>query len=125
MYRHSSLTLFSVRISAYSRYDRAIGITEEVFMVRFASAPVEEVAPKRKQRVPSERAQIQRMYQEELRMALLDRQQALVVELDPSDKALTIRNRIKRAAIVLGLENITIRRRGQRIVAYISAPEEE
>jgi hypothetical protein len=93
-------------------------------MVRFTSAPVEEVAPKRKQRQPSQRAQIQREYQEALRDAVLDRQEALIVELDADDKALTIRNRIRRAATVIGLEDIVIRRRGQRVVAYASAPED-
>jgi hypothetical protein len=109
----------------HSRYYRAnTVISEEEFMVRFTSAPVEEVAPKRKQRQPSQRAQIQREYQEALRDAVLDRQEALIVELDADDKALTIRNRIRRAATVIGLEDIVIRRRGQRVVAYASAPED-
>jgi hypothetical protein len=87
-------------------------------MPRFTTAPVADVAPKRKQRNPSARAQIQQQYQEALRSALEGNDQALVVELEPDDKALTIRNRIKRAANQLGLEDITVRRRGQKIVAY-------
>jgi predicted DNA-binding protein (UPF0278 family) len=87
-------------------------------MVRFSTAPVDEVAPKRKQRQPSQRAQIQRQYQDALRQGLIDRQEAVVVELEPDDKALTIRNRIKRAADRLGLDDVAIRRRGNRIIAY-------
>ena len=79
---------------------------------------MEEVAPKRRQRQPSQRAQTQQQYQEALRSALLDKSEALVVELDPGDKPLTIRNRIKRAADLLGLEHIVIRRKKDRIVAY-------
>lgn len=87
-------------------------------MVRFTSAPVEEVIPARKQRQPSQRSQIQRQYQDAVRDAVMIRHKALVVELDPNDKPLTIRNRIKRAADSLGLENISIRRRKNRIIAY-------
>jgi hypothetical protein len=87
-------------------------------MPRFTSAPVEEVVPQRKQRQPSQRAQTQKQYQDALSDALLERHVALVVELEPDDKPLTIRNRIKRAADSLGLENVTIRRRRDRIVAY-------
>lgn len=94
-------------------------------MARFTSAPVEEVAPRRKQRQPSQRAQTQKLYQDALRNALLEQHQALVVELEPEDKPLTIRNRIKRAAQTLGLENVTIRRRRDRIVAYQSESDRE
>lgn len=87
-------------------------------MPRFTTAPVEDVAPKRKQRQPSQRAQIQKQYQEALRDAMLHKQEALVVELEAEDKPLTIRNRIKRAAEVLGLENVNIRRKRDRIVVY-------
>jgi hypothetical protein len=87
-------------------------------MPRFTTAPVEDVAPKRKQRQPSQRAQIQKQYQEALRDAMLYKQEALVVELEADDKPLTIRNRIKRAAEVLGLENVNIRRKRDRIVVY-------
>jgi len=93
-------------------------------MPRFSTAPVEEVVPKRRQRQPSQRAQTQRQYREALQNALNDRSQALVVELEPDDKPLTIRNRIKRAADSLGLESIAIRRRKDRIVAYLSDVEE-
>jgi hypothetical protein len=67
---------------------------------------------------------IQQQFREQLRQAVVDRR-ALVVELDPDDKALTIRNRIKRAADALGLENLAIRRRGNRIVAYDASLGEE
>lgn len=87
-------------------------------MPRFTSAPVEEVVPRRKQRQPSQRAQMQKQYQDALRDAVLNRHEALVVELEPDDKPLTIRNRIKRAAEVLGLENVMIRRKRDRIIAY-------
>lgn len=89
-------------------------------MVRFTSAPVEEVMPARKQRQPSQRSQIQRQYQDAVRDAIIIRHKALVVELDPNDKPLTIRNRIKRAADSLGLEDLSIRRRRNKIIAYES-----
>ncbi|GAC1445814.1 MAG: hypothetical protein NVSMB52_08490 [Chloroflexota bacterium] len=89
-------------------------------MPRFSSAPIEEVVPQRKQRRPSHRAQTQQQYQDALRSAVADKQQALVIELEADDKPLTIRNRIKRAAEALGMENIAIRRRRDKIVAYIS-----
>lgn len=88
-------------------------------MARFTTAPVAEVAPKSKQRQPSMRSQVQQQYQDALRGAVQERHEALVVELDPDDKPLTIRNRIKRAADLLGLEDVVIRRRGDRIVAYL------
>jgi hypothetical protein len=94
-------------------------------MPRFSTAPVEDVAPKRKQRHPSKRATIQRQYQEALREAIDNGGQALVIELEPDDKPLTVRNRIKRAADNLGIENITIRRRRDRILAYQSESGEE
>lgn len=86
-------------------------------MVRFGTAPVEEVVPKRASRGPSQRAIIQRQYQDALRDAL-NRDEALIVELEWEDKALTIRNRIKRAAQALGHDDITIRRSKDRIYAY-------
>jgi hypothetical protein len=87
-------------------------------MAHFSTARIEEVVPKRKQRQPSQRAQTQQLYQNALRSAFLDGGQALVVELEPQDKPLTIRNRIKRAADALGIEHVTIRRRRDRIYAY-------
>jgi hypothetical protein len=87
-------------------------------MPRFTTVAAEEVMPKRKQRQPSQRAQVQQQYQTALRDALRNDGQALVVEMDPSDKPLTIRNRIKRAADALGYSDITIRRRKNTIVAY-------
>ncbi|HLJ66534.1 MAG TPA: hypothetical protein VKX16_04155 [Chloroflexota bacterium] len=92
-------------------------------MPRFTTAPVEEVVPRRKQRQPSQRAQMQRQYREALRDAV-DNRQALVVELDPDDKPLTIRSRLKRAAVALGLDDVQIRRRRDRIVAYLPGNEE-
>lgn len=94
-------------------------------MPQFSSAPLEEVIPQRKQRQPSQRAEIQRQYQEAVRQALLDKHEALIVTLDPDDKPLTIRNRIKRAADTLGLDSVVIRRKKDRIVAYQSAGEED
>jgi hypothetical protein len=86
---------------------------------RFTTAPVEQVAPKRRQRQPSQRSQIRKQYQEALRDAVLYKHEALVVELDPTDKPLTIRNRIKRAADALGIDGLVVRRRKDRIVAYV------
>lgn len=94
-------------------------------MVRFTSAPVEEVIPARKQRQPSQRSQIQQQYQDAVRDSIMNEHRALVVELDPNDKPLTIRNRIKRAADTLGIENISIRRRKNRIIAYESSNAED
>lgn len=89
-------------------------------MPRFSTAPVGDVAPKQKQRQPSQRAQIQHQYRDALRDAVVQRGEALIVELEPEDKPLTIRNRIKRAAETLSIENIVIRRRRDRIIAYKS-----
>ena len=89
-------------------------------MPRFTTAPIEEVVPKRKLRQPSQRAQIQQQYREALQNAMSSQRQALVVELEPDDKPLTVRNRIKRAADSLGLEEVAIRRRRDRIIAYLS-----
>ena len=92
-------------------------------MARFSSAPLEEVVPKRKQRQPSQRAQIQRQYQDALRDTVISRGEALVVELEPDDKPLTIRNRVKRAAQALNVD-VTIRRRRNKIVAYAEGSSE-
>jgi hypothetical protein len=92
-------------------------------MPRFKTAPVEQVAPKRRQRQPSQRAQIRKQYEEALRDAMLYKHEALVVELDTDDKPLTVRNRIRRAADALGIDNIVIRRRRDKIVAY-QTPDE-
>jgi hypothetical protein len=90
-------------------------------MVRFTTAPVADVAPRRKQRNPSARAQVAEQYREALQNALTSGDQALVVELEGSDKPLTIRNRIRRAAQQLGRQDVTVRRRGNKIVAYMDA----
>ncbi len=92
-------------------------------MLHFTTAAIDDVIPKKKQRGPSSRAQTQQKYQEALRHAIIDQGQALVIELDPSDKPLTIRNRVKRATEVLALKDITIRRRGSRIIAYHTQPD--
>jgi hypothetical protein len=88
-------------------------------MPRFTTAPVEQVAPKRRQRQPSQRSQVRKQYQDALRDAVQYKHEALVVELDPTDKPLTIRNRIKRAADALGIDDLVVRRRKDRIVAYV------
>jgi hypothetical protein len=93
-------------------------------MPRFTTAPVEQVAPKRRQRQPSQRSQIRKQYQEALRDAVSYKHEALVVELDPSDKPLTIRNRIKRAAETLGIDGLVVRRRKDRIIAYVPGEAE-
>ena len=86
-------------------------------MVKFATAPVEDVAPKRQQRQPSNRALMQAQYQQALHDAI-KQQRALVVDLEDDDKPLTIRNRLNRAAQVLGLDPLVIRRRGSQLFAY-------
>jgi hypothetical protein len=86
-------------------------------MVKFTTASISEVAPKRLQRQPSQRAVVHDQYTAALRDALANGQ-ALVIELEPNDKALTIRNRLNRAAAALGREDVTVRRRGNRVVAY-------
>lgn len=91
-------------------------------MPQFSTAPVREVAPKRRQRQPSQRAVIRKQYEDALRDAVQYKHEALVVSLDAHDKPLTIRNRIRRAADALGLKNVVIRRRKDKIVAY--EPEE-
>jgi hypothetical protein len=88
-------------------------------MAQFSTVPVAEVTPKRKVKGPSQRSQTQQQYREALQHAL-DANQALVVELDPSDKVLTIRNRVRRAGQALDLDDLIIRRRGDRILAYRS-----
>jgi hypothetical protein len=93
-------------------------------MPRFTTAPVDEVAPKRKQRQPSKRAQTQQEYQRQLHSAIMDHGEALVVELDDDDKPLTIRNRIKRAAQTLGIDDLFVRRRGNKVIAYRTGSDE-
>jgi hypothetical protein len=86
-------------------------------MAKFTTAPITDVAPKRLQRQPSQRSVIHEQYTSALRDALQNGE-ALVIELEPNDKALTIRNRLNRAATSLGREDVTVRRRGNRVVAY-------
>lgn len=92
-------------------------------MVRFTTAPIEDVVPQSKQREPSQRAVIQEQYQQALREALVEHHHALVVEFEADEKPLTIRNRIRRAADLLQLEDVVIRRRGNRMVAYQGSGE--
>jgi len=86
-------------------------------MPRFSTAPVHEVAPQRISKPPSQRSLLQQEYREALQNAL-DAGQALVIDLEPNDKPLTIRNRVSKAAVALGHEDLTIRRKGNRILAY-------
>lgn len=81
-------------------------------MPRFTTAPVETVAPQRKVRGPSQRAIIHREYMDSLQPLVDDKDTGLIVELDDGEKALTVRNRIYRAARGLGIESIRVRRRG-------------
>lgn len=87
-------------------------------MTRFMTAPITDVVPRRRGSEPSRRAQIRAQYQDALRNAVLDHHEALVVEMDANDKPLTIRNRIQRAAEAIGITDLRIRRRGNRVVAY-------
>lgn len=91
-------------------------------MATFTIAPIDEVAPRGRERKLSARALMQARYRDALLDALQAPGSALVVQLEPDEKPLTIRNRIKRAAEQLGRDDLTIRRRGNRIVAY--APTE-
>ena len=93
-------------------------------MVRFTTAPVHDVLPKRRQRHSSLRQQTQDQYRQLLQTAVVDHHQALVVELEPGDKPLTIRNQINRAATTLGITNLVVRRRGDRVIAYQDTAEE-
>ena len=51
-------------------------------MPRFTTAPVQEVMPQRKQRQPSQRAQMQQQYRDALQDAIVNKHEALVVELE-------------------------------------------
>jgi hypothetical protein len=93
-------------------------------MVKFETVPVEQVLPKRRGQGTSQRAQVRQEYQEALKEAIQSCQ-ALVVDLEPEDKPLTIRNRLKRAGQQLGADDLVIRRRGQRIVAYQAGRDDE
>src|SRR5438309_2347258 len=86
-------------------------------MVRFSVAPVAEVAPKPRRRGPSRRSLTREQYRQALEQALADGE-ALVVEMEPDEKPLTVRQRVVRAAKALGAEDVRIRRRGNRIIAY-------
>jgi hypothetical protein len=95
---------------------------EEECMATFSTAPVSDVVRPPKIKQPSQRRQNAEQYTAALSDAL-EHGQALVVEFDPDDKVLTIRNRLQRAARSLGRDDLTIRRRGQRVLAY-PAPDE-
>jgi hypothetical protein len=91
-------------------------------MATFTTAPASVVVRPPKIKQPSQRRQIAEKYTAALRDAL-DQGQALVMELEPDDMVLTIRNRLHRAARSLGHDDLTIRRRGQRVLVY-SVPVE-
>ena len=93
-------------------------------MPRFTTTPLEEVLPQRRYQGPSRRTIMRQEYEAAVRDALMDHKEALVVLLEEEDNPLTIRNRIKRAATSLGLQNVVIRRRGDRIVAYQETTDE-
>lgn len=86
-------------------------------MPRFTAAPLEDVVPPPKRRHPSRRAQVEQQYQQALLDALA-KLEALVVELEDGDQPVTIRNRLRRAGERLGIEQLSIRKRGTRIIAY-------
>ncbi len=92
-------------------------------MPHFSTAPVDEVVPQRQTKGPSPRSVLQQEYREALQSAL-DAGQALVIDLEPDDKPLTIRNRVSKAAAALGHEDLTIRRKGNRILAYHRVADE-
>ncbi len=92
-------------------------------MPRFSTAPVHEVVPQHKTKGPFQRSLMQQEYRGALQSALAAGK-ALVIELEPEDKALTIRNRVRKAAQALGREDLTIRRKGNRVLAYHRAADE-
>lgn len=87
-------------------------------MTRFTTAPVDEIVPRRRERAPSQRAELQRQYRDAIENAIINEGEALIVHLDPDEKPLTIRSRVKKAAQSLGLDSVVIRRRGRRIIVY-------
>jgi hypothetical protein len=87
-------------------------------MPRFTNTSHDDVLPQNKRDQPSLRQQTQQQYQDRLRSAVVERHQALVVELEPEDKPLTIRNRLKRAGERLGIANLVICQRGRQVIAY-------
>jgi hypothetical protein len=68
-------------------------------MPRFTTAAIEDVIPKRKAKQQTQRSKTREQYQQALRDAILGKSEALVVELEDGEKPLTIRNRIKAAAV--------------------------
>lgn len=68
--------------------------------------------------MPSNRAHVREQYEDALRQAVTNGQ-ALIVELEPGEKHMTVRNRLKRAGEMLRLEQMVMRRRGDRIVVYV------
>lgn len=87
-------------------------------MAQFKRVPVDEARPLTKAKVPSQRDQIRREYEEALRDAVIDHGEALAILIGPDDKPLTIKNRIDRAAQALGLDRIKVRRKGDYVFAY-------
>jgi hypothetical protein len=93
-------------------------------MPTFSTASRADVVPKQQTKGPSQRTIIHEHYVSALRDAL-DAGQALVIELEPDDKEFTIKNRINRAVKTLGREDLTVRRRGDQLVAYSTPGESE
>jgi hypothetical protein len=87
-------------------------------MTKFSTAPVAVIIPKRRERAPSQRAELQKQYRDAIENAIINEGEALIVELDPDEKPLTVRSRLQKAAQALGLDSVVIKRRGRRIVVY-------
>lgn len=81
-------------------------------MPRFTTASLHEVLPQSKLRQQTQQ------YQDLLRSAVIDRHQALVVELDPDDKPLAIRKSLQQAGERLAIPNLVICQRGRQVIAY-------
>src|SRR5689334_5476892 len=89
----------------------------------FTTVPKETVLPRSSG--PSQREVVRQQYRDALSSAL-EAGRALVIEFDPEDKVLTIRNRVKRAADTLGQPDIVVRQQGTTVIAYRAddAPED-
>jgi hypothetical protein len=90
-------------------------------MAQFKRVPVDEARPVTKAKVPSQRDQIRREYEEALQDAVIGHGEALAILIGPDDKPLTIKNRIDRAAQSLGLDHIKVRRKGDYVYAYVDS----
>jgi hypothetical protein len=81
------------------------------------SVPVDEVAPKRKTSGPTNRAVVQTRHRQALKEAM-EAGKALLIDLDDGDKSLTILSRIFKAAESFGVDQVKVRRRGNRMAVY-------